>query len=107
LVNLAINAQQAMLNGGRVVLGSHLADNNAVVLSVSDNGPGIPAELRDRVFDPFFTTKTDTGTGLGLAISRSIVSEHGGELTLDCNEGQGCRFSIRLPVAESEATSDQ
>jgi two-component system, NtrC family, sensor kinase len=63
-----------------------------------DNGPGVPAELAQRVFDPFFTTKPrGQGTGLGLSISTDIVRRHGGTLTLDASP-RGARFVMRLPV---------
>jgi two-component system NtrC family sensor kinase len=66
---------------------------------VRDNGPGIPAEIRDKIFQPFFTTKpTGQGTGLGLSLSYDIVKAHGGELKVDTEEGKGSEFIITLPV---------
>jgi PAS domain S-box-containing protein len=68
-------------------------------LTVEDNGPGIPEAIRERVFDPFFTTKDRTRhSGLGLWISRSIVQEHGGELSLESEDGKGTRVHVDLPV---------
>ena len=64
-----------------------------------DNGPGIPAEIRDKIFQPFFTTKpTGQGTGLGLSLSYDIVKAHGGELKVVTNEGEGSEFIIVLPI---------
>ncbi len=66
---------------------------------MSDNGPGIPTEVRDRIFEPFFTTKpTGTGTGLGLSLSYDIVTQgHGGTLTVESIEREGATFVITLP----------
>jgi signal transduction histidine kinase len=70
-----------------------------VHVSVSDNGPGIPASILDKIFQPFFTTKpTGQGTGLGLSLSYDIVKAHGGELKVETKEGEGSTFIIELPV---------
>ena len=72
-----------------------------VRLTVEDTGPGIPATIRERVFDPFFTTKDRTQhSGLGLWISRSVVQEHGGELTFESEAGRGTRFHVDLPMEQ-------
>ncbi len=69
------------------------------VISVSDNGPGIPSDIKDKIFQPFFTTKpTGSGTGLGLSLSYDIVKAHGGELTVKTKEGEGSEFIILLPM---------
>ena len=70
-----------------------------IEIRVSDNGPGIPAEVKDRIFEPFFTTKpTGSGTGLGLSLSYDIVTQgHGGTLTVETEEGAGATFVITLP----------
>jgi len=68
-----------------------------VVLSVTDDGPGIPAAVQARLFDPFFTTKA-AGTGLGLAIIARLVENHGGEIRFQTAMGKGTRFAVRLPV---------
>ena len=76
-------------------------DGKSMVISITDNGPGIPEKVRAKVFDPFFTTKPtgEGSTGLGLSLAFDIVSKgHGGTLTLQSTEGQGARFEIRLPV---------
>ncbi len=71
----------------------------AVLVSVSDNGNGIPESIREKIFQPFFTTKpTGEGTGLGLSLSYDIVKAHGGELKVETNEGEGSKFIIVLPA---------
>ena len=70
-----------------------------VIISVRDNGPGIPQKILDKIFQPFFTTKpTGQGTGLGLSLSYDIVKAHGGELKVETKEGEGTVFIIQLPV---------
>jgi signal transduction histidine kinase len=73
--------------------------NDKIEISVKDNGPGIPNEIKDKIFQPFLTTKpTGQGTGLGLSLSYDIVKAHGGELKLDTKEGQGSTFNISIPI---------
>ena len=70
-----------------------------VQISVKDNGPGIPEEIKDKIFQPFFTTKpTGQGTGLGLSLSYDIVKAHGGELTVETIIGKGSKFIISFPL---------
>ncbi|MCX7944207.1 MAG: ATP-binding protein [Deltaproteobacteria bacterium] len=100
LNNLVINAIQAMPNGGtiKVSLAHHqINERNFIVLSVSDTGPGIPNEIRERIFDPFFTTKPN-GTGLGLYTVKSIIKAAGGEIEFFSEYGKGTTFKIYLPV---------
>ncbi|VTU39681.1 hybrid sensor histidine kinase/response regulator [Variovorax sp. PBL-E5] len=109
LLNLLINAQQALQNqpGPRRVLLRTRHDRAAgrVCVTVSDNGPGIPEPLRVRVFEPYFTTKpTGIGTGVGLAVSLGIVEAHGGELTVECPPGGGAVFTMALPVGPAHAS---
>lgn len=95
LLNLVLNAVQAMPQGGEVVVDA--ADEKGMLrIRVKDQGPGIPAIDVDSIYDPFFTTK-DTGTGLGLPVAYQIVQQHGGELTLEENGPAGACFAIRLP----------
>jgi signal transduction histidine kinase len=97
LLNLARNAAEAAGPAGAVELRVG-ADASWAFATVTDTGPGVPPEHRDRVFDPFFTTKP-TGTGLGLPIARSIAGALGGDLVLEpCDRG-GARFTLRLPRA--------
>ena len=104
LLNLVTNAEHAIRSSGR---GGEIAlrvQRNArtIVLSVSDDGPGIPRETAERVFDPFFTTKKPgEGTGLGLAICADIAQEHGGTIDLVSRPERGTLFTVRLPLIEA------
>jgi len=72
---------------------------NSVLISVKDNGNGIPQKVLDKIFQPFFTTKpTGQGTGLGLSLSYDITKAHGGELKVETKEGEGSTFNIQLPI---------
>ena len=93
--NLARNAMQAMPSGGKLTVRCS-ADDNFVMLSVSDSGCGIKPENMQKIFRPFFTTK-NAGTGLGLMIVERIVREHGGSLAVDSRENVGTTFTISLP----------
>jgi signal transduction histidine kinase len=106
--NLLSNACEALHPGGRVVV-KWSRENGAISLLVEDNGPGIPAEIRDRLFEPFVTHGKKGGTGLGLAISHKIVEDHGGTLTVDSDPSWGTRFVITLPsqVASSITLQEQ
>jgi PAS domain S-box-containing protein len=122
LMNLAINARDAMPDGGRLVIetknatvdehfrSSHggLRLGNYVMLSVSDTGHGIDEATRARIFDPFFTTKgrgSAKGTGLGLTVVHSLVDQHGGYMFCDSEPGKGSRFSIYFPTIEAETST--
>jgi two-component system sensor histidine kinase HydH len=99
LLNLVINAVQAMPNGGEVVLRAvHQA--GTLALEVQDTGIGIAAEDLERIFDPFFTTRAD-GTGLGLSIAYQIVNQHGGHISARRNPSGGMTFAVALPIAEA------
>lgn len=100
LLNLVINAIQAMPAGGEVVL-RPVRETNSVVLEVQDEGVGIPAEDLERVFNPFVTTRPN-GTGLGLSIAYQIVSQHGGHIAAQRNPESGMTFRVTLPLG-SEA----
>ncbi len=103
LLNLALNAQHAMPQGGRVELRTEADGAGFVRLCFADNGPGMSDEVRRRVFEPFFTTKPrGEGSGLGLAISRSIIEEHGGTIDVESTLGKGTTFTIRLPKSPRE-----
>ncbi len=107
LLNIIINAEHAMLvaNGrGTLSLRSwHDRDREAIVLEISDDGPGIPEELQPKIFDPFFTTKeVGKGTGLGLTVAYAIVQEHGGRIRLASRSGTGASFFIELPISGAE-----
>ena len=99
LLNLCVNARDAMPGGGRLTLAAR-ARGGYVVLYVEDTGPGIPPTLIDKIFDPFFTTKeAGKGTGLGLSTSQTIVRSHGGRIEVLSEPPHGARFEIHLPVA--------
>jgi two-component system, NtrC family, sensor histidine kinase HydH len=96
LLNLAINAVQAMTGPGEVVLAAHEVDSS-VVMSVRDQGPGIEEANMDKIFNPFFTTK-EAGTGLGLSVVHQIVTQHGGVVKAERNPGAGMSFSVVIPL---------
>ncbi|MDE2490665.1 MAG: PAS domain S-box protein [Elusimicrobia bacterium] len=96
--NIALNAAQAVEGRGAVRVATGLRDGFAF-LRVEDDGPGIPASIRDDLFQPFKTTKSH-GTGLGLAIADRIVRAHGGRIELDGARGQGTAFTVLLPTAQ-------
>jgi two-component system, NtrC family, sensor histidine kinase HydH len=99
LLNLIVNAVQAMPEGGSVVLAAR-QDDAGITIDVQDQGTGIHENDVERVFDPFFTTK-ETGTGLGLSVAHQIVSQHGGELTILRNAPLGVTVRISLPLRAS------
>jgi PAS domain S-box-containing protein len=107
LLNLLLNARHAVEQAPRPRISvATERDGDAVVIRVSDNGPGIPLEIQERIFDPFFTTKgPDRGTGLGLPISFDIVREHGGVLEVRSRPGGGAAFVARIPVAADATTA--
>jgi signal transduction histidine kinase len=97
-MNLMLNGIEAMKdNGGELSIKSQLGEDGELVISVTDNGIGLPAERADEIFNAFFTTKSQ-GTGLGLAITRSIVESHGGRIWATANSGRGTTFSFTLPI---------
>lgn len=115
LLNLIVNAQQALAGtegAHRIRLTTGVEDRRdnrepRVWLRVSDNGPGVPPELRPRLFEPFFTTKAEgAGTGLGLSVSRSMVREHGGDLVLERADG-GAAFRLSLPISGEARDNSQ
>jgi len=110
ITNLAVNARDAMPDGGRLFIETanvYLDDSYVsthaeatigphVMLAVSDTGCGMDRETVERIFEPFFTTK-HRGTGLGLPIARRVVEAHGGEISVDCPAGGGTTFRVSLP----------
>ncbi len=113
LMNLVVNARDAMPEGGRIFVSTFRAteagDPDAagghLAIAVRDTGPGMTSELAERAFEPFFTTKrAGEGTGLGLATSRGIVQRAGGRLRLDTTPGEGTRFVVCLPRSREPAS---
>ncbi len=97
-VNILVNAAQAIAEKGEIRIATR-AEAGTITVAISDNGPGIPEEIRSRLFEPFFTTKeVGKGTGLGLSISYDIVKKHGGEIEVESELGRGTTFFVRLPV---------
>lgn len=98
--NFFVNAADAMKGKGRLdITAKYDTDSNQFTITVSDSGPGIPKELRDKIFDMFFTTKpVGKGTGLGLSISQKIINLHGGNILVDSPPEGGTRFIIELPL---------
>lgn len=107
VINLVKNAVEAMPQGGEIIVRVSCEGKNAL-LTVEDNGVGIPESDLGRIFEPFFTTKGSQGTGMGLASAYGIVLKHGGRISADRRDGSGTRFSVRIPLAGDirEATSE-
>ncbi len=102
VVNLVVNALQALNGEGRIVLSTGTAGAGHVRLQVADSGPGMKADVARRVFEPFFTTKPEgQGTGLGLSICYQIAEEHGGGIRLETAPDRGATFVLELPAAPS------
>ncbi|HEY5407521.1 MAG TPA: HAMP domain-containing sensor histidine kinase, partial [Ginsengibacter sp.] len=97
----AVNEQksQNLISYNPTVSVTTKKSENSVLITVSDNGNGIPKNIVDKIFQPFFTTKpAGSGTGLGLSLSYDIVKAHGGEIKVESKEGEGSQFIIKLPL---------
>jgi len=105
LINIIINACEAMGQGGSIIIYEETVIEQekfrSAVIRINDNGPGIPGTIQSKIMEPFFTTKEE-GTGLGLSIAERIVQEHGGRLDIRSKEGNGSTFIITLPMEESD-----
>ena len=118
LLNLALNARDAMPDGGRITIsirtetlknfGPRRLSGNYAILSFADTGVGIPDDIRERIFEPFFTTKpVDRGTGLGLSQIYGFVQQSSGAITVDSELGRGTRFDLFLPLSTEALGSDE
>lgn len=110
LLNMVINARQAMPDGGTVLIGLR-SEQGEVILTVRDSGSGIAKDKLPQIFDPFFSTKKGPdesgkgGTGLGLSACRDIIQKHGGRIRVESTVGKGTAFIIRLPAADADASA--
>jgi signal transduction histidine kinase len=102
LINLLMNAVQAMPEQGEISISAQLVDPKTARIEVEDNGIGIPEENVSKIFDPFFTTN-EKGSGLGLSLVHQIVQKHGGNIEAESRFGHGTRFVIVLPVVQMDA----
>jgi signal transduction histidine kinase len=103
-MNLLINACQATRDDGEVWIGTDREGDRALV-TVRDNGCGIPEDRLSRIFEPFYTTKeVGKGTGLGLSISHKIIEEHQGRIEVESRPGEGTLFRVVLPAPEGKAS---
>jgi signal transduction histidine kinase len=101
MINLIVNSMDAMaaIPSGKAVIGrAEMNGGRSAVISISDSGPGIPAEQLPHVFDPFFTTK-EQGMGIGLSIARTIVLAHEGKIWAENDAGGGAVFRVSLPLS--------
>jgi signal transduction histidine kinase len=100
LLNLALNACQAMSDGGKLTMGARVEKDRRLAITVEDTGAGISADALDRIFDLYYTTKPE-GSGIGLSIVYRIVQLHGGEIEVQSTEGRGTTFRLLLPLGLS------
>ena len=104
LLNLILNAQHAMPDGGQLTIQAEKADG--VILSLIDTGVGMPPEIQAKIFRPFFTTRSE-GSGLGLPTARRIIEAHGGRIEVESEPGRGTKFTIYLPAATTDSAPHQ
>jgi len=104
-VNMIVNAVDAMPKGGRLLITCRRVDDR-LQLHFSDNGMGMPEDVRQKIFEPFFSTKGAHGTGLGLSVSYSIIERHSGAISVISEPGKGTNFTIDLPAAVAETPCD-
>ncbi len=102
-LNIINNAFAAVEDGGRIGIEIEHVGDDAVAVTIADNGVGIPEDHLGQIFDPFFTTKKGAGTGLGLSITYGIVQKLGGQITVESKVGEGTRFTVTLPIRRSHA----
>jgi PAS domain S-box-containing protein len=107
ILNLCLNAVDAMPTGGKLTLGAARDSTNRITITVADTGYGIDPETAPKIFQPFFTAKKRRGLGLGLSICDKIVRAHGGRITVQSQLGEGTTFAVRLPVDGIPAAQKQ
>jgi signal transduction histidine kinase/CheY-like chemotaxis protein len=108
LLNLVINARDAMSGRGRLRLQTHCDDDSGQLhIDVADTGRGMDAAVRERVFEPFFTTKSELGSGLGLSMVYGFVKQSGGDISLSSEVGQGTVFTLTLPLADAPMEAEE
>ena len=100
LLNLLLNAIDATFPGGRVLLSAKRVGDSVEII-VSDEGPGVPTDLRSEIFEPFFSMRSDNAGGLGLAIARRIIQDAGGEIRVSDRDTGGAEFAVRLAASEN------
>ncbi|MBD3266990.1 GHKL domain-containing protein, partial [bacterium] len=101
-MNLISNAIDAIESGGNIWLATK-QEKNYIIITIRDDGNGIPKDIQSKIFDPFFTTKpVGSGTGLGLSIVHGIIEQHGGTITVESEVGKGTTFTVKLPIKKDE-----
>jgi PAS domain S-box-containing protein len=108
ILNLITNAKEAMKNtvDEKIINVASSAQNDRIIVTVSDSGPGVPLHIRKKVFDPFYTTK-DGNTGIGLSLCYRIVADHGGSLIVNDNDRDGAEFKMELPLLRTELRTEK
>jgi PAS domain S-box-containing protein len=106
ILNLCLNAVDAMPTGGKLTVGA-AGDSNRITITVADTGYGIDADTARKIFQPFFTARKRRGLGLGLSICDKIVSAHGGRISVHSKPGEGTTFDVRLPLDKKPAAQEQ
>ena len=99
ILNLITNASEAMKNvdSDKMIEVSTSLENNRILIKISDSGPGVSSNMKEKIFEPFYTTKSES-TGIGLSLSHRIITDHGGSLEVSSSKWGGAEFMIEIPV---------